>query len=341
MNKIHIVNLLVTRKCNLRCSYCGIVRNMKTLPKTYPKMKHYYDNEMSTKLILNFLEKLKNHNPDAFVIIYGGEPILRSDLFEIVQYCNDLKLGYTIISNNTIELQDKLDDLLNTVHVAGYTASIDPLIISDSTDVDRRVKSEQGLERLLQYKYIIKDLVAEITVDKNNVPYLYDLVKKLSDLGINSDITFIDTAKSPYYDFSNINDPNLLIKDTIEVKKIFDRIIKDNLDVHMAKSLLPKIVEALPSKLDCKMEKDINTICVDADGTMRLCLRIKGTSTPRVEIDKLFAQNGKLDPFFIDSIKTDKQNYCRLCNHTCYIMGDLISKGVSSSELVHEDKRGD
>jgi len=98
MSKIHIVNWLLTRKCNLSCDYCAIVRNYKNKPKEYPDMDHYIKNEMSTNYIINMLSLFKNHNSDAFHIFYGGEPLLRKDLPEIINFCNNNSIHYTIYS---------------------------------------------------------------------------------------------------------------------------------------------------------------------------------------------------------------------------------------------------
>ena len=85
MDKVHIVSWLLTRRCNLRCSYCRIVRNYKKMPEEYPQTSHYRKNEMSTDDVIHGLKGFKNHNPDAFHILYGGEPLLRTDLPDIVQ----------------------------------------------------------------------------------------------------------------------------------------------------------------------------------------------------------------------------------------------------------------
>jgi len=82
-DKIQIVNFLLTRRCNLQCSYCGIARNINN------RLVKFYKNEVNTKRIIKFLENLKKHNPNAFVIWYGGEPLLRNDLSEIIKYCNN------------------------------------------------------------------------------------------------------------------------------------------------------------------------------------------------------------------------------------------------------------
>jgi len=97
MDKIHIVNWLLTRRCNLHCDYCRIIRNYKTKPKEYPDIMYYVKNEIPTDMVLSGLEKLKKHNSQCFHIFYGGEPLLRKDLFEIINYCNNNKIYYTII----------------------------------------------------------------------------------------------------------------------------------------------------------------------------------------------------------------------------------------------------
>ena len=62
MSKIRIVNWLLTRKCNLNCSYCAITKNYENKPKEYPDISHYYKNEMPLDYILNGLKKFNTGN---------------------------------------------------------------------------------------------------------------------------------------------------------------------------------------------------------------------------------------------------------------------------------------
>ena len=343
MDKIQIVSLLLTRRCNLRCSYCAITRNYKGLPSKYPKLKYYYENEMSTETVIEILRRLKLHNPDIFIIIYGGEPLLRKDLPEIINFCNTNDINYTIITNNSDEVQPMMEELmLKTDYITGLTSSIDPLVATDEFDDDRVKKSVAGLTRLTKYKSIVKDVVAEITVDNRNVKYLYELVAMLTRYGINSDITFIDIAKNPYYDFSNVTDEKLLVHNTPELQKQINKIIEDKLDVHMAKTLLPLIIQDLPSNMDCGIEKDFHNLTIDSDGAVRLCLRIRGTNISQLKIFNLLKSDGVL---LVDIIKQflihDKEKYCRLCNWSCPRMSQLLSKKKDDvSSLLHSNRRG-
>lgn len=341
MSKIRIVNWLLTRKCNLNCQYCAIVKNYKNKPIEYPDINYYIKNEMPTSDIIFTLLKLKSHNPECFHIFYGGEPTLRKDLAFIVYYCNKNNIPYTIISNNTLEVQPMITNLIQSTQVKGFTASIDP-VLGWETNFDRVVKSSKGFESLIKIKDKIKDVVAEITITNEDINNLYKLLKFLSHHGINSDITFIDIAKSPYYDFSNIQDENILVNKTYEVLKILQEIMEDKtLNIHMKDVLLPMIWDSLPSNYDCKLEDGIHNITIDADGSIRLCLRIKGVAKERVDVSNfLTADNSKVSDIAKDFLIENKRKYCELCNHTCQMMSKYIDdNNISNDELIHKNKR--
>lgn len=341
MNQIQIVNWLLTRKCNLHCDYCRIVKNYKNQPSIYPPMKHYIENEMSTHDVLLGLERLKKHNPDAFHIWYGGEPLLRPDLFKIINFCNKNEIHYTIISNNTEKVQPLMKELFSKVeYIEGFTASIDPIIYQNK-DNDIFKKSFLGFQKLKEYSSVIKDAVAEITVTNENLEYLELLVRDLTNEGINSDITFVDIAKNDYYDFSDVTDDSILVKKSPELRTIINDLIDGDYNIHMKETLLPKIYDTLPSELDCKLDEDFHTACIDADGSLRLCLRVRSEATPaNFNVLNFIDENGKLNEYLKVSIKYDKSKFCLKCNHSCYIMGELLSKNEDSSDnLIHSEIR--
>lgn len=344
MSKIRIVNWLLTRRCNLNCDYCAIVKDYDFKPPQYPDMQYYAKNEMTTSYIQNVLKLIKKHNPEAFHIFYGGEPLLRKDLPDIINFCNYHNIHYTIISNNTLQIQPLIKKLFKeTDYIQGFTSSVDPVLDSLNKGEDRIAKSIEGFNQLVEIKRQgkIKDVVAEITVMKHNVEYLYDLVKKLSENGINSDITFIDIAKNPYYDFANVHDKNQLVTKE-EAKKPIEKLLKSDFDIHMKEKLLPMIYDSLPSDMDCEIDKNLHNISIDADGSVRLCLRIRGVLTPsRIKAHELFFDN-EISTFLFLSIKDDKRKFCRLCNHTCYLMSQIINSEESDvKDLIHKNKRED
>lgn len=338
MFNVQVVSYLLTRQCNMKCSYCGITKHTQG---PYPPLKHYYQNEMNTGFVIESLRRFKLHNPDFFAILYGGEPLLRDDLARIVAYCNAVGINYTIITNHSEEIRPKIEKLIqDTGEIKGLTSSVDPLIFKDGKRDDRRRKSEAGISGLMDYKGYIKDLVAEITVDNETIEFLPELVQSLTKDGISSDITVVDTSKSEYYDFSNVTDNSTLVKQTKQVADIFQEIIQSDADVHMKVPLLEEIFNILPSKLDCEIEKGVHNLTIDADGSVRLCLRIRGTESPKKTIKDYLHINGQFDPELHNNLAADKRMYCKGCNWTCMLMSKLLVKGeAETGQLLHSDKR--
>jgi len=324
---IKCVNWILTRKCNLSCDYCKISKNYINSP--YPSIDYFFKNEMSTDFIIKGLNKFKNYNPNCFHIFLGGEPLLRKDLPDIIDYCNKNNIFYTIISNNTDQIQNMVKKLfLSVKYVRGFTFSIDPM---NKKDNDSYKKGHQGYKNIMKYIDHIEDPVAEITIDKFNIGNTIPLVEELSSNGIVSDITFIDIAKTKYYDFSNITDDNILVNKNNDLLDLFEKLKK--LNVHMADILLPKIFDILPSNFNCNIQNNIHNITIDSDGSIRLCLRIRGIETPKNKLFDYLSNNDIIDDL-INNVKLDKLRYCCGCNWTCPIM----TMTNDHNEMIHISK---
>lgn len=341
---IRIVNWLLTRKCNLNCDYCAIVKDYHGKPAEYPDMKHYRENQMGTTSILNALARFQEHNPQCFHIFYGGEPLLRNDLAEILQFCHRHAIHYTVISNNTREIAPLLEKLVNQVRkLKGYTASIDPILVDeDTTFSDRLAKTRAGFETLLWMREYCDDVVAEITIMNEDKHLIHKLVQFLSKCGINSDITFVDIAKTEYYDFSNVRVPGDLVYKSPELAyQMMNILTDDDLDIHMKEYLIPATYKILPSDMDCEIEKDLHNVTIDADGSVRLCLRIRGVNAPEnIHMNNLIDSEGYVNPIAHKLIVKDKVRYCQGCNHTCHLMSKYLNDhNLEANELVHLDRR--
>jgi len=350
MNKIRIVNWLLTRDCNLNCSYCGIVREPKC--DAYQNLEHYKldQHQISTLEVIEALTRIKKHNIDCFHIFYGGEPLLRNDLPIIINFCNQNEINYTIITNNSKGIQKRLKNLFDkTEFISGLTSSVDPIIYQDNIDKnsDRFKKSKAGLDRLIELSKNekIKDLVAEITIDNNNLKYLKPLVRKLSEHNISSSITFIDIAKNKYYDFSNVFDESLLVKPTDELKKYLNELIDEGYDIHMSRELINNIIDILPANLDCHLEESFHNLTIDADGIIRLCLRIRGLIDEkflkRMHILNNIDKNGVFNfEDVMNKLRVDKIFACEGCNWTCQLMSKMVNDDeLKTNALLHANKR--
>ena len=97
---------LLTRKCNLACSMCYF--HTQTYRNVAPVNNNY--NELSYDEISRVMHDLKD-NGVRQLIIAGGEPFLRQDLFKILELSVHLGIEVELITNGTI-IDDSIADLM-------------------------------------------------------------------------------------------------------------------------------------------------------------------------------------------------------------------------------------
>lgn len=318
---INIANLLLTRRCNLKCSYCRISyfggNVYKDKPNEYPDFSYYLQNEKSPQWWIGVIDKLYEENPKTFFILYGGEPFLYEGLADIVSHMNERDMAYTIISNSTNALDTHRKKFFRKVKkIRGYTASVDPLYGGMNVDIIKKSSSGIRVMKELMDEGLADDVVAEITCDRKSIMKVEDTIKFLSEeLGVCSDLTVIDIAKNPYYDFSSVTDSKLLVPKTHEVREVFDRLIESNYNIHMKNTLLEAIWNFLPSDLDCKLGSgNFHNVTVDSDGRIRLCLRIRGR-IPFDATDLFVGEERRSEIEFW--IGMEKKHLCQRCSWTC------------------------
>lgn len=92
------VQIMLTNRCNLRCKYCNVDRdNLR---------------ELSTAHILNTISQLADLGT-SLISFAGGEPLLRNDIGEIVDFCKQKGI-FVHISTNGIKLKEKFSQVKNT-----------------------------------------------------------------------------------------------------------------------------------------------------------------------------------------------------------------------------------
>jgi radical SAM protein with 4Fe4S-binding SPASM domain len=79
----------VTGACNLSCEYC---RASATATPA--------DSELSTKEALAFIDEVAPRRP--MLILSGGEPLLRTDIFDIARYAQDRGVRVSLATNGTL-----------------------------------------------------------------------------------------------------------------------------------------------------------------------------------------------------------------------------------------------
>lgn len=123
-----LTNLLVTNRCNLRCSYCFM--NAGSSGCVY---------EPTLDQIKGLLLQARNEKPmgSKAIQITGGEPTVREDLFDIVRMAKEVGFSHIQLNTNGIKLAESVeycqrlkDEKVNTVYMSfdGVTKKTNPWI---------------------------------------------------------------------------------------------------------------------------------------------------------------------------------------------------------------------
>lgn len=101
----------LTKRCNLSCAYCRVVRSECCL-------------ELDAKEALDLVDDIKKEFSDTLLILSGGEPLLRKDLFEILSCAFSLGLKTALATNGTL-LGEREAVKLKELEVKRVSVSLD------------------------------------------------------------------------------------------------------------------------------------------------------------------------------------------------------------------------
>jgi radical SAM protein with 4Fe4S-binding SPASM domain len=93
-NKARLVFWEVTKGCNLRCIHCRASATELSSP-----------NDLETKRSLGIIDQIAEAaNP--ILVLSGGEPLYRSDIFQLARYATDKGLRVALATNGTLVTKD-------------------------------------------------------------------------------------------------------------------------------------------------------------------------------------------------------------------------------------------
>jgi len=316
-----IYNILLTRKCNLNCNYCSITK----MDNMEQSLREKLLTELPEDDWLNFFQRMyKFYNGDVFFILYGGEPTLYKHFNSLITKLSksELKYNYTVISNMTDIAKEKIDEVIDLL--PGITASVDPVT---ETDGDRFVKSQDGLKYLISQKkkHPNLDVVAEVVVDKTNYKQLPFLLTTLTNAGIWASISTIEYKVNSYYDFAGMKYNEFLFLSESDQRKLSDIIVnevKRGKLIHAPEAVLNVLSKPVMGT-DCSLT---NTMTVEPNGQLRLCLRIRGYDIASYSINDI---PDKFDSI-MKTLRIEKRNFCQGCSWTCPHMVNVIHKDGKS-----------
>ena len=160
----------LTRSCNLNCIHCRAAARFGPYP-----------NELTTEECIKFLDDVKSFS-DPIMIMTGGEPMLRDDIWDLARHGTDIGLRMVMAPCGflvTIETAQKMKDS----GIQRVSFSIDGAT-KETHDNFRRVAGafDSVMKAIESCKAVGMDFQVNTTVSKHNLhelPKILDLVIKL------------------------------------------------------------------------------------------------------------------------------------------------------------------
>ncbi len=113
----YAVSWNITSRCNLNCQHCYIDANGRETGT---------GDELSTEKALEIVSEIAEVNPGAVLILTGGEPLARPDLYDIIQKASGLGM-MVVLGTNGVLLTPDVAVKLREAGLSGVGVSVDSL----------------------------------------------------------------------------------------------------------------------------------------------------------------------------------------------------------------------
>jgi radical SAM protein with 4Fe4S-binding SPASM domain len=159
----------MTSRCNLKCIHCHVSGSEE---------RH----ELTTGEAKNLFEELAEVDEFRMLAYTGGEPLIRSDLFELLAYSKDLGFTNTLATNATL-IDERVATRLKEHGVAIGAVSLDGF----NAETHDRIRRQQGVfEAAIDGIRAMNDagilIHINITVMNYNMPELEEMMSLVEEL---------------------------------------------------------------------------------------------------------------------------------------------------------------
>jgi len=199
-----------TFACNLNCIYCD-----------HPDVRAKYIKKLDTPKTLSLIEKM--YSPGTFLTISGGEPLIRTDLPEILQKCRSVGFRPIFLNTNAYSIDNEIGK--GSIKLVDYVSvSLDSM---DSSKWDNTLRRPGASERIVsniehlireRKKYGIEVLVNTV-ITPESIKEVYGVIEFCAKNSVQVNLGPVDVHGMPDSRLRNNEEFRKLMQDLIKMKK--------------------------------------------------------------------------------------------------------------------------
>jgi MoaA/NifB/PqqE/SkfB family radical SAM enzyme len=312
---------LPTRRCNLKCDYCGAY---KRLPE--------YGPEGNQRVV----EAIQDAFPDlTFWCLLGGDlTVWGEELIPFVKFLSDKKLFYGITSNSVWINQDRAERLMDA-GLSNWTVSCDSL---EGLVGGRGAKAAAARNAIDIFRGLgLKDIHCMVTVSRDTIEGTPAVVRWLSERGIWADVAPFIWGKHGYYDYSPHGPTKglaLMDEDVPRLRTMLNELLKMREEGFLVHNMA-EYLAAWPDYIvrqDWKCRAPWN-LMVDADGALKPCLHLFGKKTRDFTVWNIKERGWDA---FLEAWKEDVAELCQGCFWNCQFEPEFIWQRTRSLDQIEK-----
>ncbi len=276
--KIIESSIYVTRKCNISCQYCKIIKTR------FPR-------ELTTGQWIEAFDILDSLGI-RFVNIAGGEPTILKGLGAMISHLNNrTSMRYSVVSNSIFN-DRKLDELV-AAGLKTFVASVD--VLEQGAD-DKGIlrKSDAGLKMLKKLQARgVPELCGNIVINGRNIDNVMSVVRRLNDDGLWTSICPIVWGKGD--NWGEIEKADESYRLTAAHKGRLEEIVDELLMMKERGDLILPTEDYIRNMtgfgIDCnwkcyteKKSPNPPRLFIDADGSIMNCINFRGEIASKYSI---------------------------------------------------------
>lgn len=280
-----LVSWSLTNRCNHQCEYCGIWK-LKT-------------NELCRVEVFFVIDELARCGNKA-IAFTGGEPLIRDDIAEIIDYCS-YKGIYTKLTTNGSLVKDRVDGLGKVGFVR--------LSFDGPKEIHDAQRQSGSYDEVIQAVGLLKKRTIKVglncVISKLNVPYIGDILNEAKKMNVRVSFQPLEYRNNREFLFSNMPTQE-------EYGKVFRMLIAEKKRGNKYIANSPTGLNYLlngPQESKIKCWAGLLIWRITPEGKITACDRLEGVS------DSYACLNGNLDKALNEMMPIDCPQMC-LRNYT-------------------------